>query len=120
MSIEKKVKELLHRKDWTIEMLAVKIGMTRGGLSLALKNNEFKVSTLLLIAEQLEVDIKYFFGDTQKAYDQSAMALEEKLLIAQKEIEYQKKIIELYEKNERLKNNPDAVSGQKLTHKGKE
>lgn len=64
--ISNKIKSLLKEKGLRIEDLANNIGYSRMGLTTALKSDDFKVSTLMKIAEVLNVPVSCFFDDFDK------------------------------------------------------
>jgi len=59
--ITNNIKTVLKQRKITQAELAEKIGMTRNGLSLSLKNDDFKTSVLAKIAKALDVQVSYFF-----------------------------------------------------------
>ncbi len=63
MDIGKRIKEIVERKGMKMEHVYNSIEMTNAGFYRMLKNNSFKVSTLIKIADLLEVPIEAFFSD---------------------------------------------------------
>ncbi len=63
IQIRGKIEKMLKQKDISILTLCEKIGITQQGYYSIFKNNSLKISTLEKIAEVLEVDINYFFGN---------------------------------------------------------
>lgn len=61
--ISDKIKALQKQNKVSQSDLANFIGITKNGLQIALKKNEFKVSTLKKIADVFKVSIGYFFED---------------------------------------------------------
>ncbi len=62
MDIGLRIKELAYKNKITIKLLAEKVGISEFGLHRAIKNNDFKVSTLQRIADVLNVPISNFFN----------------------------------------------------------
>lgn len=61
--IAKKITKLLEQKKISQKEFCDKINLTPNGLRLGLKKNDFKLSTLLKIAEVLNVPIGYFLDE---------------------------------------------------------
>lgn len=62
-NIENKVKSLLKKKSISFAELARRIGYSNAGLHRSFGNNTISVTTLELIAKELDVDISYFFEE---------------------------------------------------------
>jgi transcriptional regulator with XRE-family HTH domain len=66
--ISSEIKKLLKEKDITIEDLANAVGVSRSGLQLLFKTDDFKVSLIQKIADYLGVHIGYFFGNDESLH----------------------------------------------------
>lgn len=63
-----KIKHLLKEKDITIEDLANAVNVSRSGLQLLFKTDDFRVSLLQKIADFFGVHLGYFFGNDEGLY----------------------------------------------------
>jgi len=61
--IYNKIEELRKQKKVSQEKLASIIDMTRNGLNLAMKNDDFKASTLKKLSDFFNVPVGYFFDE---------------------------------------------------------
>lgn len=77
-----KIISLQKKHKLTQEELADMIGMTRGGLQGALKNDEFKASTLLRIAQVFKVPVSYFYGEEENSGQQVHAVGDQNIAIA--------------------------------------
>lgn len=69
MDISFKIRQLLKSNDVSQKQLAEKIGFSIPAFNNALKRNDFKTSTLLKIADTLDVEVSYFFEtDTSESF----------------------------------------------------
>jgi len=73
--INTKLKKLLRIRNYLLQQLCDNIGMTPNGLRKALKNDDFKISTLKQISKFLDVDISYWFVSDEEAADVSKFFL---------------------------------------------
>lgn len=66
MNFEKKIKDLLSSKEWTQELLAEKIGITRRTLKNYFDRNSLNTDELEKIADIFNVSVSYFFDENEK------------------------------------------------------
>lgn len=71
LQIDKKLKELAKSKDVSIRQLCQRIGVTEAGLAFSLKNDTLKVGLLKKIADELGVDLSYFFQSEDQQQERS-------------------------------------------------
>jgi transcriptional regulator with XRE-family HTH domain len=104
--ISDKIKALQKQNKVSQNDLANFIGITKNGLQIALKKNEFKVSTLKKIADVFKVSIGYFFEDETS----SDVKIEEKeyrnftafSTLNEPNLPFSYKLVSLEEKNKML------------------
>lgn len=94
-----KLEKLRKIRKLTIDELSVKIGMSKNGLSIALRGKNIKVETLERLSKALDVSPKIFFDyeETENldiAHEPGALY---------KNSDYEHKYIELSKENEHLK-----------------
>ena len=71
LQIDKKLKELARKKDISIRQLCQRVNVTEAGLAFSLKNDTLKVGLLQKIADELGVEIGYFFQSEDKIRERS-------------------------------------------------
>lgn len=104
--ISDKIKALQKQNKVSQNDLANFIGITKNGLQIALKKNEFKVSTLKKIADVFKVSIGYFFEEETS----SDVKIEEKeyrnftalSTLNEPNLSFSYKLVSLEEKNKML------------------
>ncbi|GEM_PF-6101821 len=104
--ISDKIKALQKQNKVSQNDLANFIGITKNGLQIALKKNEFKVSTLKKIADVFKVSIGYFFEEEAS----SDAKIEEKeyrnftslSILNEPNLPFSYKLVSLEEKNKML------------------
>lgn len=106
-----KLKKVLAEKKITVKDLCERIGITEGGFYLTVKNNSFKVATLELISEELDIPMTYWFVDENSP----VVGLEEMDKFQVQKITYlHEKVFDLKEQNKLLKR---IIEGQENTIK---
>ncbi len=73
----------MKQKKITQEELAIKVGMSRGGLVNSFQNETIPIRKLKEISEALEVPVNFWFDDDASAYKMNAV--DKRLLEAMKE-----------------------------------
>lgn len=102
--IELKVKKILKEKGWSMKHLCYRIDMTENGLKYAFKNNSLKISTLIEIADLLEVSPEFLLrensvypvisgsgsmvNEDNEVYKSKIISLESKLCLMEKEVSH--------------------------------
>ena len=61
--IDKKIREALKNKGWTMKKLVGELNLTESGYTYMIKHNSIKVETLLKIATVLNTNVGFFFED---------------------------------------------------------
>ena len=75
-----KIGRLIEDKNITKTFIAKKLGMTREGFSRSLKDHNFKISTLEIVSEILEVSPAYFFKTEYPTNDRTSTITESNLI----------------------------------------
>jgi transcriptional regulator with XRE-family HTH domain len=71
LQIDTKIKELAKSKDLSIRQLCQRVNVTEAGLAFSLKNDTLKIGLLQKIADELGVEIGYFFQSEDKQKERS-------------------------------------------------
>ena len=74
-----KITEVLADKHLSVPQLAQKIGMSKRGLYVGIKENSLRIDTLEKIADALEVTVTVFFDEDQIANSKSELQLREEI-----------------------------------------
>ena len=61
-----KLKKIASENNYTLDRLAIEIGMSVSGFHAAIRNNTLRVDNLEKAAELLKIDIVSFFNQTEK------------------------------------------------------
>jgi len=66
--ISKKLEDLRKERKLTLDELATKSGFSLQGLYKAIKNDDFRISQLESLSKALDVDISYFFSNSEENF----------------------------------------------------